>query len=390
MRICFLSSLHPPTDKRVFDKEAVSLAAAGFEVIHLATGPRADVINRGVRILTEPSRRGIWNRILSGPRLFLRARRLHADCYHCNEVDSWIVGVALKLVSRCRLVFDAHEAYPEGFAESRFPRPLRPMVAASLRLLFRFLMLFTDRVVLAKESIAGDYPDPSRQVLVRNYVPAEYADRNIAAATEQRSPGRLRVIHLGLISRQRGWPQLLEAVGASSESFDLIFVGEFNDGSEADFRSRAASLGIADRIRIVPWLPFADAFRLVCSSDVGIVAFQPGPHNHIHALPHKMFDYMAAGIPVVAPDFAVEVSRIVRDAVCGLLVDPSSPAAIRKALEFLAHHPAERDRLGQNGRSAVRNTFNWENEAARLEQMYRHFAVARGKPTLREPVSTPR
>lgn len=389
MRICFLSSLHPPTDKRVFDKEAVSLAAVGFEVVHLATGTKGDISNRGVRIVTEPSFPGIWGRILSGPRLYLRARRLRADCYHCNEVDSWIVGVALKFTCGCKLVFDAHEAYPEGFAESRFPRPFRRLVSATLRLLFRVLLLFTDRVVLAKESIAGDYPNPSKRVLVRNYVSAAYADQRVTVRPEERSPDRVRIIHLGLISRMRGWPQLLEAVAASSELFELVFVGQFNDRSEADFREHAGQLGVTDSIRVVPWLPFADAFRLVCSSDLGIIAFQPGHHNHVQALPHKMFDYMAAGIPVVAPAFAVEVSRIVREADCGLLVDPSNSESIREVLEFLARRPEERARLGENGRRAIRSRFNWENEASRLEEMYRHLSTQLGKSPLRgEPLGT--
>lgn len=374
MRICFLSSLHPPNDKRVFEKEAVSLAAAGFEVTHVATGARGDVVNKGVRTLTEPSQRGISGRILSGPRLFLRARKVQADCYHCNEVDSWIVGVALKLATGCKLVFDAHEAYPEGFGETRFPTAFRPAVAASLRLLFRVLMLITDRVVIAKESIAEDYPNPAKRVLVRNYVSAAYADRKPELGNEQRQADRMRIIHLGLISRMRGWPQLVEAAAGSAETFEVLFVGEFNDGSEPAFYDRIAKLGVADRMKVVPWLPFEEAFRLVCSSDAGIVAFQPGCYNHIHALPHKMFDYMVAGIPVLAPAFAREVSRIVRDADCGLLFDSSAPSSIRAALEFLAREPKERARLGNNGQNAIRSLFNWENEYGKLERMYRELA----------------
>jgi glycosyltransferase involved in cell wall biosynthesis len=172
----------------------------------------------------------------------------------------------------------------------------------------------------------------------------------------------------------RGWPQLVEAVARSSEPFEVWFVGQFNDGSETAFHERTAELGIADRMKVVPWLPFEEAFKLVCSSDAGIVAFQPGCYNHIHALPHKMFDYMVAGIPVLAPAFAQEVSRIVRDADCGLLFDSSDPSSIRAALEVLAREPRERIRLGNNGRNAIRSLFNWENEYGKLERMYLELA----------------
>jgi glycosyltransferase involved in cell wall biosynthesis len=387
MRICFLSSLHPPTDKRVFDKEAVWLASAGFDVVHVAPGPEGSIISSGVKILTAPSLRGIWGRILNGPRLYVRGRRVHADCYHCNEVDSWIVGVILKLTTGCKLVFDAHEAYPEDFADPRFPRFLRPAVKTGLRALFRLLLICTDRVVLAKESIAGDYPNPEKQVLVRNYVAASYANRIAGPRAESSSRNGLRIIHLGLISRKRGWPQLLASVAESELPFELVFVGQFNDGSESEFWKRTAELGLKDRIMAKEWMQFEDAFRLVCSSDVGVITFQPGIHNHVHALPHKMFDYMAAGLAVIAPIFALEVSRIIREADCGLLVDSSDPRSLREALEFLAQHPGERARMGRNGRDAVLHRYNWENEAARLEQMYREFIIGSARSNLRETPS---
>jgi glycosyltransferase involved in cell wall biosynthesis len=381
MRICFLSSLHTPTDKRVFDKEAVSLAAAGFEVIHLAPGPKGLCVKDGVQILTYPSARGIWGRIWNGPKLFWQALRLKADCYHCNEVDSWMLGVALKVFLSCKVVFDAHEAYPEEFAESRFPKALRPSVSFCIRLLFRLLTAASDRIVLAKASIASDFPNgPDKRVLVRNYVSIAYAqeDSRQRAKTEHRL--RMRIIHVGLISRSRGWPQLLASLCAASEEMEILFVGQFNDGSEPEFHACAAQLGVADRVSVEPWLPFHEAFRRVADSDVGVVAFQPGRYNHVHALPHKMFDYMVAGLPIVVPSFAVEVSRIVREADCGLIVDSADPSSIREALEFLARRADERTRLGENGRQAVLTRYNWDREARTLENMYWELFAPESEP----------
>jgi glycosyltransferase involved in cell wall biosynthesis len=374
MKICFLSSLHPPRDKRVFDKEAVSLAAAGFDVTHLAPGPKATIVENGVRIVTRPAFRGILGRICNGPRLWLHAFRLRADCYHCNEVDSWIVGVLLKLVLGSRVVFDVHEAYPEEFAESRFPKALRPLITASIRLLFRVLLRVTDRVVLAKESVARDFPDASKRVLVRNYVSREFAARAAGGRARRGQSTGIRVIHIGLISRRRGWPQLLAAMACAEEAVEMTFVGECNDWSDWEFRAQVRKLGLEDRVVVEPWLPFEQAYQRVAESDVGIVAFQPGSYNHVHALPHKMFDYMVAGIPLVVPEFAVEVVRIVRDADCGLAVDTADPTSISRAFDRLARDPQERARLGENGRKAVLTRYNWQHEAAELEKMYRQLS----------------
>jgi glycosyltransferase involved in cell wall biosynthesis len=79
---------------------------------------------------------------------------------------------------------------------------------------------------------------------------------------------------------------------------------------------------------------------------------------------------MMAGLPVVAPSFAEEVAYIVRETECGLLVDPSNPDEIAEVLDQLARDASLRRRLGENGRRAVLEKYNWEAEAGRLIQMY--------------------
>ena len=92
--------------------------------------------------------------------------------------------------------------------------------------------------------------------------------------------------------------------------------------------------------------------------------------SFIHALPHKLFDYMLAELPVIVPDFSVEVAKIVRDADCGIVVDTTSPLAVAAVLDRLANDPDERRRLGRNGRSAVLERYNWEGQAKLLVEMY--------------------
>jgi len=377
MRICFLSSGHPIHDKRVFDKEATSLAAAGFEVVYLTAGEEGSTRDQGVEVITYMLHPSILGRLFQIPRLYRLGSRLNADCYHCNEVDSWIAGVFLKLLRRRKIVFDVHEDYPSTFAESRFPRPLRPLVAGIIRLLYRALAPLTDRFVLAKHCIAHDFRHAQSKVLVvANYTPLTYADRQ-PPPPDARPWGNsgLTAIHLGLIGRLRGWPQLLEALArARNKSIHLHVIGTFNDDSRADFGRRVAELGLQDRVTFEEWLPFAEAYERVLASDIGLVLFQPGVQNHVYALPHKMFDYMMSRLPVIAPAFAEEVAAIIREADCGLLIDPSDPEQIAQALDRLADDPDERRRLGENGRRAVRERYNWEAEAAKLVGMYRELA----------------
>jgi glycosyltransferase involved in cell wall biosynthesis len=103
------------------------------------------------------------------------------------------------------------------------------------------------------------------------------------------------------------------------------------------------------------------------------VLFQPGEENHRLALPHKLFDSILAGLPVVAPFFADEVAAVVREAGCGVLVDTADPGAVAAAVQAL-EDPARRGALGEAGRRAALGRFGWAGEAARLVELYRRLA----------------
>jgi len=84
------------------------------------------------------------------------------------------------------------------------------------------------------------------------------------------------------------------------------------------------------------------------------------------AMPHKLFDYMREMKPVIAPDFALEVAHIVKEADCGILVDVTSPQAIAEAILRLLRNPVEAKRLGENGRRLVETKYNWQADEKRL------------------------
>lgn len=375
MKICFLSSMHPANDKRVFDKEAVYLAIAGYSVLHICPGlQKSEFVKNGVRIMTYPKPSGIKGRIWQLLMLYRLARDEEADVYHCNEVDSWGVGVALKILQDKRCIFDVHEHYPSTFAESRFPRWVQPLVAFFVRLTFRLLTPFTDRIVLAKRSVSADFHTlDSKKILVQNYTPlAGLIFSNAAFPARQKSV--YTMVHLGLFSKGRGWPQVLDALSTMKhKNLRLQIIGEINDGSRVEFEQRVAALGLSERVEILEWMPFDEAFSYLLNADIGIIAFQPGVQNHVYAMPHKMFDYMAAGLVVVLPAFAVEVAPVVEESDCGVLIDPADPEDIASKLDALVGSPEVMREMGLRGKEAVRNRYNWEAEAARLIAMYKEL-----------------
>ena len=105
-------------------------------------------------------------------------------------------------------------------------------------------------------------------------------------------------------------------------------------------------------------------------SSIGLLVFQPDYYNACIGLPNKLFDYMLSSLPVVASDFP-EIRRVVDDAGCGVLIDPTNPDAIAEAITYLLEHPDEAQRIGENGRKAVLERYNGGEMERRLFGVYR-------------------
>jgi glycosyltransferase involved in cell wall biosynthesis len=264
------------------------------------------------------------------------------------------------------VVLDVHEHYPSRL-DPKLPALLRPFARAALRAFCRWAAARADAVVLAKDGLAEDFTTAPRQVPVRNYaLPA-------AVAPRRHAEGPLTLLHLGALGRRRGWPQMLEALPLCPAGTRLRLVGRFTDGSEPEFHAMASRLGVAERVSLTPWLPHAEALAEAARADIGLVLFQPGEANHALALPHKLFDCMLAGLPVIAPAFATEVAAVVRGAGCGELVDSASAPEIAAAVARLAF-PARRQMLGEAGRRAALGPYGWAGEATRLVALYGELA----------------
>lgn len=361
--VLLLSAAHPPGDTRVVRKEGAALAAAGWRVVHLCPGEARTHID-GVEILPHRHRRlrGLWA-------LARDAAALRPAMIHASEPDAWLA--ALIAARRCgaRVVLDVHEHYPSRL-DARLPAMLRPLARAAIAAACHVMGRLADAVVVAKDGLDGPFGG-TRVVAVRNYAPAP------VAPPRAHGPGPLLLGHLGAITRSRGWPCMLDVLARADPATRLLLVGRFTDGSEAEFHARATATGLADRVEMTGWLPQADALRRLRECDVALVLFQRGEENHRLALPHKLFDAMAAGLPVIAPDFAEEVAAVVRAAGCGLLVDSGDAAVVAEAVATLAD-PARRRALGEAGWRAARADYAWENEAARLVALYRSLRIGTG------------
>ena len=362
-RVVHLTSVHPPFDPRIFTKECCSLAEAGYEVVLVAPHERDETRDR-VRIhaVTRPKSRR--ERFLRTIRDVLRAAiEEDADIYHFHDPELIPAGLLLKLRGK-RVVYDVHEDLPRQILSKYWlPAWLRIPVSRVVSLIEWLAAHALDAIVTVTPHIAARFPR-ARTHLVRNFpIPVELANP-AALPLKDRPPA---VAYVGAISLHRGIGELVTAMDLLpiDLSARLIIAGTFDAESTRETIERMPGWR---NVEYLGWQSRAEVAAILGRARAGLVLLHPIV-NYQSALPVKLFEYMAAGLPVVASNLA-EWRTIVERSQCGVLVNPLDPAAIAKAIHWILQHPDEARAMGERGRMAVRDEYSWETEKRKLLALY--------------------
>ena len=169
---------------------------------------------------------------------------------------------------------------------------------------------------------------------------------------------------MGFVGFVRDWHGLdgvLDAMAAAPLPLDLVVVGE-GPGRPA-LERQAAALQLGARVRFLGLVPHAQVPALVAGF---AIALQPRVNDY--ASPLKVFEYMAAGCAIVAPD-QPNIREVLADGATALLFDPATPGAMWQAVRRLAGDPALRARLGAAARAQALTNHTWAGNARRVVEL---------------------
>ncbi|HVF52684.1 MAG TPA: glycosyltransferase family 4 protein [Actinomycetota bacterium] len=367
MRVAVLSSVHDHLDTRVFHKEAKSLAKLGHDVTLIAPLRSGGAID-GVRLVAVPRGRTRLIRWLrTVPKVYRAARSTEADVYHFHSPE--LIPVAWALKSRGAVVYDAHEDFPRDIlSKAWIPKPLRRPLSAMARACDRWAGRFCDAVVVVEAERTSRFPE-GKTYVVGNFPTA--ADLIDVAPYDGRPP---TACYIGDISILRGIIPMLDATQLLRDipGFKLVLAGRINTSGLENMMSRHPAW---DRVDYVGWVDRDDMAGILNQARVGLTVVQPDA-NLSTALPHKLFEYMAAGIPVIASDFPLWRDVVLSEG-CGVVVDPTDPHAIAAAIRSLLEDPEASERLGRAGRKATETKYTWDVAEKTLDRMYQTLGERR-------------
>jgi glycosyltransferase involved in cell wall biosynthesis len=370
LRVCLMTTSHPVRYSRFLDREAASLARAGYDVRIVGMGPQDKTeLESGIKLVSV-ARRSKRQLIADVAGI---AEQESCDIYQC--LDPWTLrtGLALKRKKTVRrLVYESSEWFPRMWLDRRDKLlPMRWLGWLAVTRLESAACRNADAVIETNATRAARFVRRGcTPVLVPNYPPLGL----LPEPSAERKPW---FAWTGLVSRPRGFDRLLEALVPVARGFPevrLRVIGEFDprDDIEVWTREFTNAHGIGSNIEFLGSLPYQAMFDALRPCLAGLILFQPERGNDFTGQPNKLFEFMGSGLAVIASDFP-EISPAVREVGSGWLVDPRSPDAIGAALTSALADPDGCRARGEAGRRTVLSRYHWGIAERALLDLYAKF-----------------
>jgi len=298
--------------------------------------------------------------------------RFAPDVVHAHDLDTLDFGATLAERLGVPLVYDSHELW----RESNFLRKKSLRAQARWRLREETFAPRADVVVLTEETRAEQfatwYPGTAPMV-VMNCQDATPVERTRALRERLTLTDEHRIVlYQGLIHADRGLLVVLDALPLLPEAFVFVAIGQGADASS--FQRAIAKRGLEHRAFYLPPVHHEALAPLTASADYGVSLVQNTSLSYYLSAPNKLFEFMRAGLPMVASDFP-EIRRVFAHGDLGERIDPADPNALADALLRLEADAPRRARIAVTARALVRDRYNWEHEMARLLAAYASLAA---------------
>jgi glycosyltransferase involved in cell wall biosynthesis len=381
-RVCMHVLETARTDGRVL-RAATALKEAGFAVsivdienahsqkIEDIDGISVKHVNVSNAFMTTRFRRLGFMRALS---LFLRSMLLlmqtPADIYHAHDMTALPACYLVALLRRKPLIFDAHEL-PLKELESANRRWLRLLLTPMLAVMIRHSTGIISSSPLYAQEICKRY-HVAKVSLIRNLPPyrsvlkSDRLHRHLGLS----SPARI-ALYQGNVQPDRGLDTLVHAAKFLARDIIIVIMGKAVKETLSQLNALITSEGVADRVKIIPPVPYEELLDWTASADLGLNVLPPDYSLSIRmSLPNKLFEYLMAGLPVLTSPLDA-VTEVISTYDVGQTVSSLAPVDVGNAVNTILADDVALARMHRNALNAAQHELRWEREMGKLIHFYR-------------------
>ncbi len=361
VKITHLTSAHPRYDTRIFIKECSSLAKVeNYSVSLVVADGLGDEGKNGINIYDVGRLEGRVNRVLKTTKKVLqKALELDSDIYHLHDPELIPVGLKLKKMGN-KVIFDSHEDVPKQLMAKHYLNDFTKKLASFVYKNYeKWALKKFDFIVSATPIIRDKFLDYGCQSLDINNYPLQKEFPHLKKPKTMN-----QIAYIGALYNTRGIKEIVQSL-EYLEDVKLVLAGEF---FSKEFEEEVKSLQGWQKVDFRGFVGRDEVNEILQQSVLGLVTLHPTP-SYVESLPVKMFEYMSVSIPVIASDFDYWQEIVVGNH-CGLCVNPMNPKDIADAINYIITHPKEAKEMGENGKKAVLEKYNWEIEEKKLFEVY--------------------
>ena len=353
------------TDQRV-KKTTGTLQELGFEVVlvgrRLHNSPAMDARNYRVKRMKLLFEKGPAFYACFQVRLFFFLLFHKPQMLWANDLDTLLPNYLVSKIKNIPLIYDSHE-YFTGVPELQ-NSPVKKKIWKSIEK--RIFPRLKD-VLTVNDSIAGLYEKEYgiRPVVVRNVPPAV----KVRAKKSRQALGLPEEKHILIlqgagINMHRGAEEMVEAMQYLDKTL-LLIVGS---GDVLDIlKKRVHEKQLNEKVLFIPRQPYEKLMRYTAVADLGLTLDKDTNLNYRYSLPNKIFDYLQAGIPVLASRLP-EIQKVIETYDVGDFIPGHNPQQMAQKVTEIFSHPERLERWKRNTRKAAAD-LNWENEAKKLKKV---------------------
>lgn len=365
IRVCHLSSVHRGLDVRIFHKECASLAVAGYDTHLVIVANEKEVFTarkKGVTVHALELPIGRFTRMVKQAWCCYKiGKKIDANIYHFHDAELIPYGIILSLLGK-KVIYDVHEDLPKDIlTKDWIPHWGRRVMARFAHIVEYIGARYFFSISAATPSIRDRFSSLGAHCIDINNFPLVSELPDFLSWQNKKN----EICYVGGIGKTRGIVEICDAMGIVENEVRLNLCGRF---SEPVVEQKVKLSHGWRYINECGFLDRAGVQDTYSRSVAGLVTLHP-ISNYLDSLPVKMFEYMGAGIPVIASDFPLW-REIIGGNQCGLLVDPLNPKEIAVAIDYLIDNPEGARRMGENGRKVVFKKYNWVVEEKKMLQFY--------------------
>ncbi len=368
-KVCHLTSAHKSQDVRILKKQCTSLAKAGYDVYLVASGESYE--ENGVKVVGVGEIGGgrLKRMTQMTNRVYKKALELDCDIYQLHDPELLPYATRLKKKNK-KVIFDSHENYALQIQQKKYlPLVFRKAISESYVFYSQKIFKKIDGLIFpCLENGINIFENKCKRVFLIGNEPM--ANELCGNEFDYSEKSGNTVCYVGALSYNRGAKHVVEACEISKAD-KLILAGTF------DSKELQAELTQTNKFGVVDFRGRCNrdqVIEVLASSSIGMATLlNSGQYNKYDNFATKVYEYMAMGLPVIISDYAF--SRKVNEQYnFAILVEPENIQEIANAINYLLENPEIAKQMGQNGRRAVEEEYNWATQEKKLLTLYKELS----------------